>query len=405
MYVSKKFPMKDWLKRFIFYLSFLCLFVIFSPEEGKGINIIKIGLLSYPRHNSQPTIKAFIRGAEMAVAEINSAEEKKGFQLLLLLWPDFPYHQLSLSELQEKIESDESQFLIGALPPEKILPIAQLARKKHIPFLAFSIDLMEFFASGSEPENLFWISPSPEAFQRAAVRQAAKLSKQRFFFLASDSKINRSWSKYFWEELRKLKPEAQAVGEIFLPEKVEDFDTYIKIILSAKPEICMSHFRLREWLQFAPKAKKQGYFKKIVHFELESGDLEFLASLGKEFPLGVWGVSAFPFWGLDEEPSKNFVDKFKKKNNFYPSLSALSGYASIYALVEAIKKGGTLNAERICQTLPGLNFPSPIGRLTIRASDRRTLWPIWCGVSAFSSPYPFAILKDLHYYGPDAFQP
>lgn len=397
--------MKSLLKKKIFLFLIPFLFIPLFPEEGSGTNFIKIGLLTSASHTYPGAAKAFIRGAEIAVAEINSAEEKKEIQFLLYLWAGFTNRQIDLRELRQKIETEEIRFLMGALEQELIWPVAQIAQEKKIPFLVFPNEFMELYSAPPEPENLFWIAPSPEAFQRGAVRQIVKLPGKHIFFLAQDSHFNRSWSKYFWEEVRKLKPEAKPVGEFFLPPQAEDFTEYVKIILSAKPEICMSNLSLPQWLRFVPQAKKEGYFKKMVHFELASGNLEYLITLGQEYPPGVWGVSAFPFWGINEGQAQKFVNKFKERTDSYPGLQGLSGYVGINALMEAMKKGNTLNPERILKILPNLNFPTPIGPLTIRASDRRVLWPIWCGVSTFSYSYPFAILKDLQYYGADAFQP
>lgn len=397
--------MKSLRKKLIFLFLVLFLLIPLLPEEGKGTNFIKIGLLTSTSNTYPGAAKAFIRGAEIAVAEINSAEEKKEIQFLLYLWTGFANRQIELQELRQKIEIEEIRFLMGTIRQESILPVAQIAKEKKMPFFVFPDDLMELYSAHPEPENLFWLSPSPEAFQRAVVRQIVKFPGKHIFFLAQDSRLNRSWSKYFWEEVRKLKPEAKPAGEFFLPPQVEDFAEHVKIILSAKPEICVSNLSLLQWLRFVPSAKKEGYFKKTTHFELASGNLEYLIPLGREYPRGVWGVSAFPFWGITEEKTQKFVNKFREQTNSYPTLPALSGYVCIYALMESMKKGNTVNPERILKILPNLNFSTPIGQLTIRASDRRALWPIWCGVSTFSYSYPFAILKDLHYYGPDAFQP
>ncbi len=383
---------------------FFLLFLAFLPQEVSGANFIKIGLLTSPSNYNVGAAKSFIRGAEMAVAEVNSAEEKKEIQFLLYLWTGFNCPR-DLPELRQKIETEEIKFLMGALHQESILPVAQIAQEKKMPFLVFPYEIMGFYSLLSEPDNLFWISPSPEAFQRAAVRQIAKIPGKDLFFLALDSTLNRSWSKYFWEEVRKWKPDAKPVGELFLPYGIEDFTAYIKIILSAKPDICLSNLSLAQWVRFGPSAKKENYFKKIVHFELTSGSLEFLTSLGQEYPRGVWGVSAFPFWAMADKKAQEFIKKFREKTNSYPGLAALSGYVCVYALIEAMKKGNTLSPQRILKILPNLNFSTPIGPLIIRAADRRALWPIWCGVSDFTPAYPFAILKDLNYFGPDAFQP
>ena len=184
-----------------------------------------------------------------------------------------------------------------------------------------------------------------------------------------------------------------------------DYNPYIRAILAAKAEVCLSHLRVKDWPRFARMAKKQGYFRKIIHFELESGSLESLAALRKDGPEGVWGVSAFPFWALGGKKTKEFVAKYREKFKVYPGLDAVSGYVSIYALFEAMKKAGSLDTEKIIGTLEGLTLPTPVGQLAIRKADHRALWPIWCGSSRFIPGYPFAVLGDLKAFGPDSFSP
>ena len=125
----------------------------------------------------------------------------------------------------------------------------------------------------------------------------------------------------------------------------------------------------------------------------------------KDAPEGVWGINTFPFWFLEGRETQNFVKKYRSKTGLYPGIDALSGYGSIYALLEAMKKAGSFEPEKVMEALGGLSFPTPVGALTIRKTDRRALWPIWCGVSKKVSNYPFPILKELKAFGPDSFLP
>ena len=380
-------------------------FLLFLSSKALGVEPVKIGLLIPPQEFNKSAGQPYLRGAEMAVAELNAREGKQGIQFLLVLREGRYIREKELDELRKIILEDQLHFLLGAMAKEAVLPVAKLAQEERLPFLVFPVDFMETISIGTEPSNLFWISPALEAFQRAAVRTAAQLPMKKFFLLAQESKIGRNWVKYFWEELRRLKPGAEPAGEIFLPQKVGDYGPSLQTILAAKTEVCLSHLGAKEWLRFVKTAQKQGYFKKITHFELESGNLESLLALQKNAPEGIWGISAFPFWALGWQETKEFVAHYREKYQSYPGLQALSGYISIYALVEAMKKGGSLNPERVLRTLPGLNFRTPIGPMAIRSTDHRALWPIWVGASTFTSDYPFAILGDLKAFGPDSFQP
>ena len=336
---------------------------------------------------------------------MNAREGKQGLQFLLAIRGGNFKRERDLKDLREFLVEERIHFLLGQVRQEFILPIARIVQEQKTPFLVFPIDFLGASSSGKEPPNLFWISPAPEAFQRAAVRTVAQFSGNRFFLLARDSASGRNWAKYFWETLRRLKPETIAAGELFLAEHGEDYETPVHAILSSKAQVCLSHLGGEEWIRFAQAAKKQGYFKKIVHFEMESAHQEILRALKKEGPQGVWGINTFPFWFLEGRETQDFVNKYRSKTGRYPGINALSGYGSVYALLEAMKKAASFEPEKVMEALGGLSFPTPVGALSIRKTDRRALWPIWCGVSKNVSNYPFPILKELKAFGPDSFLP
>lgn len=384
------------------FISFLSLILLFAPSVSAG-EPIKIGLLGPPPNGAGSAFKSYLRGAEIAAAEVNAKEGKQSIQFLLALRGGNFSQERELKDLREFLVEERIHFLLGYVGHESILPIARTAQEKKIPFLVFSMAFLEATSSGKEPPNLFWISPAPEAFQRAAVRTAAQFSENRFFLLARGSASGGSWVNYFWEALRRLKPEAISAGELFLGDQETDYQSPLKAILASRAEVCLSHLGGKEWMRFAKAAKTQNYFKKIIHFELESAHQEILTALQKEAPEGVWGINTFPFWFLEGRETQDFVAKYRSRTGGYPGIDALSGYGSVYALLEAMKKAASFESEKIMDALGGLSFPTPVGALSIRKTDRRALWPIWSGVSKKISNYPFPILKELKALGPDSF--
>jgi ABC-type branched-subunit amino acid transport system substrate-binding protein len=355
------------------FLLFLGFFLFFSCSllfpGFLGAELVKIGLLIPQQESGTEADHPYLRGAEIAVAEVNSNEGKQGAQFLLFL--------------------RRGSFL----------------QRSQAPFLAFPVDFMEAASTGEEPPNLFWISPTPESYQRAAVRTVSQFPNNRFYLLARNSAMGRNWIKYFWEEMSRQKPDAQRLGETFLPSRIEDFNPFIRTVLSANAEVCLSHMGVKDWLGFYQTASKQGYFRKVTHFELEMGNLESLVSMKKKVPEGIWGVTAFPFWGLGQKETKEFVTKYRNNTGAYPSLAALSGYISVYAIFHTIKKAGATASEKTLAALEDLSFRTPVGQMTIRKTDHRAMWPIWCGSTQSTSNFPFPILGNLKDLGPDSFAP
>ena len=386
------------------FLPFLLIIVLPTPIAS-AVEPIKIGLLGPPPNEAENGFKPYLWGAEIAAAEVNAKEGKQGIQFLLAIRRGGFSRERELKDLREFMVEERIHFLLGHVGQESILPIARTVQDQKIPFLVFPVDFLEGGSSGREPPNLFWFSPSPEAFQRAAVRTVAQFSEKRFFLLARGSASGRGLAKYFWETLRRLKPEAVSAGELFLSDQETNYEASVQAILSSKAEVCLSHLGGKEWIRFSKTAKPKNYFKKIVHFELESAHQEVLVALQNDAPEGVWGINTFPFWFLEGRETQDFVNKYRSKTGRYPGINALSGYGSVYALLETMKKAASFESAKVMEALGGLSFPTPVGALNIRKTDRRALWPIWCGVSKIVSNYPFPILKELKALGPDSFLP
>ncbi len=386
-------------------LAFLILIFILYPLGASGAELVKVGLLLPSQESGTEVGFPYLRGAEIAAAEVNANEGKQGMQFLLFVRRGPYLQRRDLNALRDLFFEERLHFLMGAIQREAIAPLSRFAQEQRIPFLVFPVDFMEGASTGEEPPNLFWISPSPEAYQRAAVRTVVQFPQNRFYLLAPDSAIGRGWVKYFWEEMSKQKPAAQRVGESYLPAKIDDYGPYVQVVLSPNAEVCLSHLGVKDWLKFVQVANSWGYFKKLTHFELECGNLESLVAMKKKGPQGVFGISAFPFWSLNEKEAREFVAKYYKNTNSYPSLAALSGYVSIYAILGAMKKGGSRELEKVIGSLEGLAFRTPAGQMTIRKTDHRTMWPIWVGSTRSSIDYPFPILGNLKFLGPDSFSP
>ena len=398
-----RFAIKSYL---LLILAFgACLFFFYRTSFAFAGQQIRVGLLLSKAYPGSSSNLSYLRGAEMAVAELNSKEGRQGLQILLMIH-EGPYgSEKDLNALQELVVEGRLHFLMGALQNSEILPVSRLARTYRLPLMVFPKDFMEAPSTGEEPVNLFWISPAPEAFQRAAVRTVAQFSQKRYFLIARDSPVGRSWGKYFWEELKRMKPAAQGVGELFLSPNTEDYGPFIQTILSANSEICLSYLGPKGWIHFAKRAKKIGYFRKISHFELDSGDLDSLMAIKRENLEGIWGTSAFPFWALGWKETHDFINQYRKKNKGYPDLNALSAFISVHAIQASLKKAGGHDFDKLIAALQGLTLPTPVGSLAIRKSDNRALWPIWCGMTKVTPDYPFAILTDLKAFGPDSFSP
>lgn len=67
------------------------------------------------------------------------------------------------------------------------------------------------------------------------------------------------------------------------------------------------------------------------------------------------------------------------------------------ALIEAIKKAGTTDTEKVIDALEGLTINTPVGPVTFRADDHQSTLGAWIGISKYDAARSLATVTDWDY--------
>jgi branched-chain amino acid transport system substrate-binding protein len=121
----------------------------------------------------------------------------------------------------------------------------------------------------------------------------------------------------------------------------------------------------------------RGFFQNVKVVSTLAGEPEYLDPLKTDTPVGWW-VTGYP-WSTDDRPEhKKFRDDFEARYHDYPRMGALIAYTTVKALAAGIGKAGSTDTEKLIAAFKGLQFDSPVGRLTIRDDHQSTLGS-WVG--------------------------
>ena len=104
---------------------------------------------------------------------------------------------------------------------------------------------------------------------------------------------------------------------------------------------------------------------KLYASALGAGNDEFSATLGQdaEYILGQSGWEPYPSLGLPG--MQQFVEDFQKEFGRIPNSAAATGYAMGQVLEAAVTKVGSLDREKIRDTLAGLDMVTVFGRYKV----------------------------------------
>ncbi len=101
--------------------------------------------------------------------------------------------------------------------------------------------------------------------------------------------------------------------------------------------------------------------------------------------------------GLDKPEARKFEDSFYKiSGGKWPIEQLWLGYQTMMMYVEAVKKAGSLDVEKVIKAFEGLTWEGPAGTVTMRAKDHQAIQPMVIGQVVKKTKYfDFPYLKPI----------
>lgn len=362
---------------------------------------IKIG---FPIPLSGPTAvygEPVLRGAEMAVAEINAKGGVLGRKLELLSRDSKASADEAVRLARELIIKNEVDFLVGTLTSAEAPAVSTVAKENKILFIAPTSKSTMLTDPAHIHPYIFRISSNTDVEGLAGATEMAKWKDVKTVAtIAPDYAYGRDSIAAFVKALKAMRPDIQIVDEQWPKLGEPDFTAFITAQMSKKPDAVYCSLFAGDFVTFSKQATPRGYFKAIGNRLVDGGEIgttDEAQALGNDYPYGVIGDAYDPvIWGSNEPPEhKKFVEDLKAFTKAkYASGWSIVGYQSIYALAEGIKKAGSTKSLDVSKALEGLSFDTPVGKRTFSIKSHETFAPEYWGVMTKDPNYPFAIIKD-----------
>src|SRR5579859_539320 len=388
--------MRSWIK-----LAPLFVVPMLWPLTAGASDPIKIG---FPIPLSGPTAvygEPVLKGAEMAVAEVNAKGGVLGRKLQLLSRDSKASADEAVRLSRELIIKDNVDFLVGTLTSAEAPAVSTVAKENKIVFIApTSKSTLPTDPQHIQP-YIFRVSSNTDVEGLAGATEMAQFKDVKTVAtIAPDYAYGRDSIAAFAKALKKLRPDIQIVDEQWPKLGEPDFTAFITAQMSKKPDAVYCSLFAGDFVTFAKQAAPRGYFKAINNRLVDGGEVgtpDEAQALGADYPYGIIADAYDPvIWGANEPPAhKTFIadlNAFAKTK--YASGWSVVGYQSIYALAEGIKKAGNTKSDGVSKALEGLTFDTPVGQRTFSVKSHETFAPEYWGVMVKDPNYPFAIIKD-----------
>lgn len=371
-----------------------------SNNKGANKEPIKIGVLASLTGGLESYGKQTLRGFELGLDYATDGKmEVAGRKIEFITEDTETKPEVAVQKATKLLEEDEVDFLVGSSSSGDtlaVLPLAEEYEKIMIvePAVADSITGSEF--------NPYIFRTARNSSQDAAAGAAAIAKKGiKIATLAPDYSFGRDGVAAFKEAAVKLG--AEIVHEEYADPAATDFTSNIQKIIDAKPDYLFVVWAGANspWNQIADmKVQEKG-----IKISTGAPDIAALATM--EPLIGMEGFTVYYHDLPKNDINKWLVDEHKKRfNGDVPDLFTPGGMSAALAIVEALKKTeGDTNSDKLIETMEGMSFDTPKGKMTFRPEDHQALQALYAiklekkdGV-----PYPVPVL--IRELSPDETEP
>ena len=279
--------------------------------------------------------------------------------------------EVAVQKATKLLEEDGVDFLVGSSSSSDtlaVLPLAEEYKKVMVvePAVADSITGSEF-----NP----YIFRTARSSSQDAIAGAAAIAKKgvKIATLAPDNAFGRDGITAFKEAAEKLG--ADVSHEEYADPVATDFTSNIQKIVNDKPDYLFVVWAGANspWNQIADmKVQDKG-----IKISTGAPDIAALSTMG-----ALVGMEGFTVYYHDLPKNKVndwLVAEHKKRfNDEVPDLFTPGGMSAAIAIVEALKKTeGDVDSAKLIDTMEGMSFETPKGKMTFRAEDHQALQTLY----------------------------
>ena len=334
---------------------------------GSSSKDIKIGVVYELTGNTASFGTAAANGAKLAFKEINANGGVLGKQIQLVVADNKGEPSESSNAMTKVISQDKVVAVTGFTTSSNGIAASSVAEANKIPFVAAAttnpkVTINE--ASGKAKDYTFrvcFIDPFQGTVGANFVLNTLKAKKAAIM-------VDNS-SDYSKGLVAVFKPAYTAGGGAIVAEeaylqKDQDFKTILTNIKAANPDVIYLPGYYEEVGYSVKQARVLGITAPFVGGD--GWDSPKLAEIGGAAALNnTYFTNHYSV--EDKSPkSRAFVEAYQKEYGQQPDAMAVLGYDAAYALVDAIKRAGSAEPQKIRDALAATkNFPAVTGDLTL----------------------------------------
>ena len=345
--------------------------VALAPNAAQAADTLKIGVIAEAQAIAGASIP---QAAQMAADEINAKGGIDGRKIEVISYDNHSSSADSVRAFQRAVNEDKVNVVIASYISEVVLALEPWASRLKTPFVtpgAASNEISKSVHADYDKNKYTFHGYLTSAALALSVCDAAKdlLVDQKHMKTAVIMSEDAAWTKPLDVGYEECLPKIglKVVDHIRFSPDTTDFTPIFNKVEAAKPDVIItgiSHVGVQPTVQW----KNQQV--PIPMFGISSQATN--ETFGKDTNDAAEGVLYQGVSGPNvavTPKSVPFAEDFKKRYGNYPSYAGYTAYDEVYYIADAVKRAGSVEADKVVDALEKTDWEGTIGRVQFYGKD------------------------------------
>jgi branched-chain amino acid transport system substrate-binding protein len=345
--------------------------VALAPNAAQAADTLKIGVIAEAQAIAGASIP---QAAQMAADEINAKGGIDGRKIEVISYDNHSSSADSVRAFQRAVNEDKVNVVIASYISEVVLALEPWASRLKTPFVtpgAASNEISKSVHADYDKNKYTFHGYLTSAALALSVCDAAKdlLVDQKHMKTAVIMSEDAAWTKPLDVGYEECLPKIglKVVDHIRFSPDTTDFTPIFNKIEGTKPDVIItgiSHVGVQPTVQW----KNQQV--PIPMFGISSQATN--ETFGKDTNDAAEGVLYQGVSGPNvavTPKSVPFAEGFKKRYGNYPSYAGYTAYDEVYYIADAVKRAGSVDADKMVDALEKTDWEGTIGRVQFYGKD------------------------------------
>lgn len=319
-----------------------------GDDQAKDSKEIRVGANFEMSGNVANYGNATFEGLQLAIDEVNEAGGINGKTIKLIKADSKSEASESANAATKLISDDKVKVLVGPATTGSVLAEVQIATDNKVPIIAPCATSPKVTVENGKVQPYVFRSCFIDPLQgdvMATFATKTLKAKTAVIYIDSSSDYSKSLGQVFKEKFEA------AGGKVLMEEaflqKDQDFKATLTKIKTANADVIFIPAYYEEVGKIVKQARELGITVPLLG--TDGWDDTKVVDIAGAAPLNNTFFSSH--YSDQDKDVQGFIEAFKKKYNHAPNVFAALGYDAGKMLIDAIKRAGSDDPEKICKAL------------------------------------------------------